>query len=1245
MADILKPAFRATSGLDAAGEKVVNVAKADFGTLSDGVNVEFFIEENTIQQYDPTRGYRNGFAVIYDNRTWVSQQEIPAPAGAFQELYWKAVRTDPKWSEVKQPVYQLKSGDYITVNSEQSGCTMSLPSNPQDGDTIVIKDIGNNAGYNELKIKVTNQDIVRFGAKVKETLLSKPLSYNILVFSNRLWNFYETAQEERGIRVEPLVEFRAQAGDNVFRRYTSANPVTIILPKFANQGDIIRSVDIDGFGPMYHLIVKTSDPSISVGQIGTTEKEFRTTGDGFFTYNAADKLWQVWDGDIRTRLRVVRGDTKLRPNESITIFGDNNAVPQTLNIELPTNVAIGDTIKIALNYLRKKQTVNLKVTGTDMIATSIELLQFPKRSEYPPDATWVTTNILTFNGDTNYTPVIEFSYVVEADNGYWIVAQNVPTVERVDSKDSNTRKRLGVISLASQTEANVDHENAPLKEQAITPETLANRVATESRRGIARIATTQQVNQNTDFAFQDDLIISPKKLNERTATETRRGVAELATQAETNTGTDDATIVTPKKLNDRKASESLTGIAKLVSTVGTKAGADRATMGTNVYNKDNNVDTVTPKSLNQLKAEYSDQGLLYVATEAEVISGGVNVGFENVAVTPVELHKKTATEGRIGFSELATQAETDTGTDDFRIVTPKKLNDRKAREDLTGIARIATQVEFDTGTDDKTISTPLKVKTHFNDTARTSVISASGLIETGTLWNHYTLDVQEASESQRGTLKLATQALADAGLDDKTAITPLKLQKKKATESTEGIIQIATRPEVVAGVNALKAVPPSHLKYIAQEEVSWESTPARRGFVKISENSITWQGDKVKGSVDFIDTFVKNGYAISPYELNKTLANYLPIQGKAVDADKLDGLDSLQFIRRDVDQTVDGKLTFTKETFLNAPLTSTSSASFTGTVVTGKTETTDFTIKNGTNVWNFVAAKDATTLNIGDSTLIMNTASGNVTAKNNISAGKVVSAGESYSHKGRVIVDSSTTGTVLNIGDNAQNLVLKTLDAGNIIANGGGAHRVLTEKNVVEIVGRSFVNKSGDTMGGRLDISAPMSAVISEAVAIAGGLSTEGTWVAEINSPTNYAILPGYMVPIIEGGIIVGYEDYDPADISKRGKRAPGLLAQFGSKNKKFTYQTYTPRPEIDVANARSSQWIRSWNVSKDKFNEWGRVYTTEAPVTSAEIGAVSTAGSAFANLTIRDWLQIGNVRIEPDPDTRTVKFTWVDIP
>lgn len=1247
MADLLKPAFRATSGLDAAGEKVINVAKADYDTLTDGVNVEFFIEENTLQQYDVTRGYDKDFAVIYDNRIWVSLQPIAEPAGPFTEAYWKAVRTDPKWAAITTPVHQLRSGEYVTIDSGQRACTLSLPATPQDGDTIVVKDIGNDAGYKEQKIRATNQLIVRHGAAVQETLLTKPFSYNIIIFANRQWQFYETANEEVAKRVvssASTTPFKSQAGDLIVRRYTSANPVRLGLPKYANDGDMVRSVDIDGMGPTYHLIVSTFDATTSIGAIGTTSMEFRTTGSGFFVYNAADRVWKIFDGDIKTRIRVIRDDVKLLPNESIMVFGENNSTPQTINVELPTGVADGDIIKVALNYIRKMQTVVIKVANgtTDKIASDIKLLQFPKRSEYPPDTEWVLVNSLTFNGDISYTPVIEFSYVEDktTNTNYWVIAQNVPTVERVDPKDNNTRKRLGVISLASQVEANVDHENNPAKEQAITPETLANRVATETRRGIARIATTQQVNQNTDFAFQDDLIISPKKLNERTATETRRGVAEIATQLETNAGTDDTVIITPKKLEARRATETMAGIAALVKSP-SAPGVNRTTAGTNVYNNADHINIVTPKALFDAKSTYTAQGGVYLATETEVIAGTQHTPEFPTVVTPVELHKKTATETRIGFSEIATQVETDAGTDDFRFITPLKLNNRKASDTLTGIARFATQVEFDLGESKILLANPLTIKTRFNDTARTSVAAESGLVETGTLWDHYTLDIREASEAQRGTLKLSTQLQVDTGTDDKTAVTPLKLQKKKATESTEGIIQLATLPEIVAGVIDNKAFSPKHYKYVVQQEKSWEATPLRRGYVKLTEGALTWAGDDVQGSVANQETFEKTGYAVSPYELNTTLSHYLPISAKAVDSDKLDGIDSLQFVRRDIDQTVEGALTLTKQTTVQAPIVSTSTAKFAGNVEAGDILTKGpISIVNGTNKWNLNAPVDGKVLTFGDTTnvLTLSTETGDAQVQNDVKAGRTVEAKTSFKLNGSTVIEN--TGSLI-VGDTSD-LVLKAKDAGNILARDDADYKVLTEKNVVEIVDRTFVKKSGDTMGGKLTIEAPVLPRITEQQAVSPLTAANiGFWGAEIKTPAIYETLPGYAVPIMEmkDGVSTGFvERYEYI-------KAPGLMTCAGTSIDYIT-RTWSPRPEAAQENhAANTQWISIWDVARSKWGDWGRVYTNEAPPTANEIGAVSSSGSAFNNLTIRDWLQIGNVRIEPDQATRTVKFTWIDIP
>ena len=92
MSDLLKQHFRATNGLDAGGNKVINVALADRNVKTDGVSVEYVIQENTIQKYDPTRGYLTDFAVTYGRRIWIANKDIPKPAGNFNQANWTSLR-------------------------------------------------------------------------------------------------------------------------------------------------------------------------------------------------------------------------------------------------------------------------------------------------------------------------------------------------------------------------------------------------------------------------------------------------------------------------------------------------------------------------------------------------------------------------------------------------------------------------------------------------------------------------------------------------------------------------------------------------------------------------------------------------------------------------------------------------------------------------------------------------------------------------------------------------------------------------------------------------------------------------------------------------------------------------------------------------------------------------------------------------------------------------------------------------
>ncbi|UQJ94936.1 proximal tail fiber subunit [Klebsiella phage CPRSA] len=132
-------------------------------------------------------------------------------------------------------------------------------------------------------------------------------------------------------------------------------------------------------------------------------------------------------------------------------------------------------------------------------------------------------------------------------------------------------------------------------------------------------------------------------------------------------------------------------------------------------------------------------------------------------VTPEMLHKKTSTDGRIGLIEIATQAETNAGTDYTRAVTPKTLNDRAATETLTGIIAIATTAEVSAGTVTDKAIVPSKLKGYLDDTSHITVATADGLTQSGTIWTTVNIGIQSATETQRGTLRVATQSETNAG--------------------------------------------------------------------------------------------------------------------------------------------------------------------------------------------------------------------------------------------------------------------------------------------------------------------------------------------------------------------------------------------------------------------------------------------------------------------------------------------------
>jgi hypothetical protein len=200
------------------------------------------------------------------------------------------------------------------------------------------------------------------------------------------------------------------------------------------------------------------------------------------------------------------------------------------------------------------------------------------------------------------------------------------------------------------------------------------------------------------------------------ATETVKGVAEIATDAEVSAGTDTERIVTPARLAQRyvrKAGDTMTGALTAPGFVGPLNG-----------NASSSSQLQTPRSITlggDLSGSVSFNGSQNVTIAATMVSASATVAGKvelatnaetqtgtdsERAVTPAGLTARTSTDTRTGIVELATSAETQAGTDTERAVTPAGLASRTATATRTGLIELATQAETNTGTDTERAVTP-----------------------------------------------------------------------------------------------------------------------------------------------------------------------------------------------------------------------------------------------------------------------------------------------------------------------------------------------------------------------------------------------------------------------------------------------------------------------------------------------------------------------------------------------------------
>lgn len=1175
-----KKQLRATYGLDQAGEKIINVGMPT--ELTDGVNIQYFIDNNTVQEYDESRGYEENFIIQYKRKLYQAARKITKPAGNFNVENWNEIRVDKLWETFNhQSTFELnaEAGSQILYDVRFSPRQIILPLDPEHGDAIQIKDNFNALSYNKLTV-YTRKFQLQNGAQ--EFTPTVPGEMNIFVWdtNQKYWRIFRFLSEQTQEIVLSKPKFNkneiVQVGVNqtVLVNQNEKNH-EIKFPVFANNNEIITIIDENQNLGQNPLKINCFDQSYKINN----NSDFYLLDKPGITKFVFKKSTMNW----HPIFQVTNQWKKIQQNYKTKAFEKLHLQPvQNIEITLPDNAQIGDEITLT-NATGYPYQVTIIANGDHKIVGDINQFYNRKYSQLTKGTPELTNRfVLPNNGQGTY---VQFTYL--EDNKWYV--QDFQT--RVEHVDETARTRPGIASLADQNEVNKNHENNPRDDQIVTPKTLANKTSTESRRGLQRIATLDEVNLPTSGNHLHDVIVTPKQLNNRQATEEIRGLAEITTNTEVKDNNNDTHIITPKKLDHRRATETLSGVALLVNTNNPISASSRSTEGTGVYKHlTNNIDIITPKQLSQAQATENSKGVAYISTQQEANEVKENAQ-DYVIITPKKLANRTALENRTGVARMVNRAANEHKkniNDSLHsevFITPKALAEREATEDLSGIAFIATQSDVDAGNLDTKILTPKKFK-EYNKYDHFITQTNSGIEHSGNIWDKVTFNIRESSETQRGTLRTATQEESNIRTNlaqDLLYITPKKLNGRRAKEDLEGIARIATDEEVDAGqINTEQFITPAKLTRWTRVSANAQATEVNRGVGKVANIQETWVGNRVSGQTklyqDYSDQFI-----ITPRKLNYTLQNYLPKQGKAVDQDKLDGLDSVQFLRSDVNQTSTAMLTVNKQ------------------------------VKVGALLLNQINSFET---NLAENELKDKSGGLIYQSENNFVFDNNLATGNSFLFD----INGQRKAEITNTGEFKQNSV----NVNNLISKNLNIQEQMTFKN--RQFNDYFVKSDGHTMTGELTVNKNGTITIGNAS------------VKTANNNQNWDLINNNGLQIKHNNQNV--LSFDNSDIATFKSQIKVGNTEVIDSSAKIDYQRLKNVPIANIARYGIVKLSHEMDNNAEDQSPSMKLFSDLKAIVDQK---ADTVGQTYKNLKVKDYLQIGNIKLIPDYANKSVKFIWVD--
>jgi hypothetical protein len=315
------------------------------------------------------------------------------------------------------------------------------------------------------------------------------------------------------------------------------------------------------------------------------------------------------------------------------------------DLEIP----LGDTTQVGLVQL-----VDNTVTN-DPTKALTAAQGFSLQQQISSIDAWTASDIPllpTINGSTTVQQALGDAIYNITSPGLSVVVAQTPVGQVTLDVTQATETQLGGAEIATQAEVDAGTDNTRI----VTPLRLATYIS-GGQISATEVPLSPAINGNTTVqAALTDAIYNVSSsgssvtitetatgqinLAVAQATETQRGGGEIATQTEANTGTSDTTLITPLKLRTTLTNGSINSSNIQLSTA-------------------INGNTTVQSALLDAVYNIASSGNTVVITSSPT-------GLFNVEV-------RQATETQLGGGEIATQVETDAGTDDTRIVTPLKL--------------------------------------------------------------------------------------------------------------------------------------------------------------------------------------------------------------------------------------------------------------------------------------------------------------------------------------------------------------------------------------------------------------------------------------------------------------------------------------------------------------------------------------------------------------------------------------------